>query len=85
MHEVSLVQALFDQADRAALPHAPGAVRLLRVGIGAWAGVERALFETAFDLCKAERGYAGATLEIADGPSEDGIFLLRMELEVPDV
>lgn len=64
MHEVSLVHALFDHADRALGAHPPAAVRLIRVRIGEVAGVERDLFETAFEGCRAERGYAAAELEI---------------------
>ena len=64
MHEVSLVHALFDQADRAIAPHPCEAVRLVRVRIGALAGVDCELFRTAFDGCRAERGYAAAALDI---------------------
>jgi len=64
MHEVSLVQALFDQTDRAIEPHPRAAVRQLTVRIGELAGVDAELFQTAFDGCKTERGYAGALLVI---------------------
>ena len=64
MHEVSLVQDLFDQADAAIRPHAPAAVRVVTVRIGALAGVDDLLFRTAFDGCKQERGYDAATLTI---------------------
>jgi hydrogenase nickel incorporation protein HypA/HybF len=66
MHEVSLVEALFDQADRAIAPYASSAVREVTVRIGALAGVESELFRTAFEACKAERGYMGAALHIID-------------------
>jgi hydrogenase nickel incorporation protein HypA/HybF len=64
MHEVSLVHALFDQADRAIAPHPTSAVRLLKVRIGELAGVDPELFRIAFDGCRDERGYAAAALEI---------------------
>ena len=64
MHEVSLIQALFDQADRAIGAHPRAAVRQLTVRIGELAGVDATLFRTAFDGCKTERGYAAADLEI---------------------
>lgn len=64
MHEVSLVHALFDQTDRAIAPHASRAVRLVKVRIGELAGVEPELFQTAFEGCRSERGYASAALEI---------------------
>jgi hydrogenase nickel incorporation protein HypA/HybF len=66
MHEVSLVQALFDQADRAIEPHASSAVRRVTVRIGVLAGVESELFRTAFEACKAERGYLEAALDVID-------------------
>lgn len=83
MHEVSLVHALFDQADRAVGRHAPGDVRLVRVRVGAMSGVEPELFVTAFDGVRAERGYAAAELEIVDVPGID-LILERIELEVAD-
>jgi len=64
VHEVSLVQALFDEADRAIGAHPAAAVRQLRVRIGELAGVEPALFDTAFAGCRAERGYAAAELVV---------------------
>jgi hydrogenase nickel incorporation protein HypA/HybF len=64
VHEVSLVHALFDQADRAIVPHSSGAVRSLTVRIGELAGVDPELFRIAFDGCRAERGYGEATLEL---------------------
>jgi Zn finger protein HypA/HybF involved in hydrogenase expression len=66
MHEVSLVQALFDQADQAIVPHPSRCVRQLTVRIGKLAGVESELFCTAFEGCKAERGYASAVLEVVE-------------------
>jgi hydrogenase nickel incorporation protein HypA/HybF len=64
MHEVSLVHALFDQADRAISPHPSSAARLLTVRIGELAGVETDLFCTAFEGCKTERGYKATALVI---------------------
>jgi hydrogenase nickel incorporation protein HypA/HybF len=66
MHEVSLVHALFDQTDRAIVPHAAAAVRHIQVRIGALAGVESELFRTAFEGCRAERGYSAAALDIVE-------------------
>jgi hydrogenase nickel incorporation protein HypA/HybF len=64
VHEVSLVEAMFDQADRAIAPRVPAAVRKVTVRIGELAGVDEQLFRTAFDGCKTDRGYARASLEI---------------------
>jgi Zn finger protein HypA/HybF involved in hydrogenase expression len=64
VHEVSLVEALFDQTDRAIAPHPAPAVRRVTVCIGELAGVDADLFRTAFEGCKRDRGYGSATLEI---------------------
>lgn len=66
MHEVSLVHALFDQADRAIGPHPRGAVRHVTVRMGELSGVEPELFRIAFEGCKSERGYAAAALEVVE-------------------
>jgi hydrogenase nickel incorporation protein HypA/HybF len=66
MHEMSLVHALFDQADRAIAPHSAAAVRHIKVRIGALAGVEPELFRTAFEGCREERGYLEAALDIVE-------------------
>jgi Zn finger protein HypA/HybF involved in hydrogenase expression len=85
MHEVSLVQALFDQADRAILPYPSGDVRQVTVCIGALAGVECALFRSAFEGCKDDRGYGQATLVIVEAPAADDLILQRLELETHHV
>lgn len=64
MHEVSLVHALFDEADHALASHHPKDVRALTVRIGALAGVDPELFRVAFDGCRRERGYDAATLVV---------------------
>lgn len=69
MHEVSLVEALFDQADRAIAPRAAASVRQVTVRIGELAGVDAELLLTAFDGCKTGRGYIGAALEIELEPA----------------
>jgi hydrogenase nickel incorporation protein HypA/HybF len=71
VHEVSLVHALFDQTDRAIAPHTSGEVRHVKVRIGALAGVDPELFRTAFEGCRADRGYAAAALEVV---SEDAAW-----------
>ena len=71
MHEVSLVQSLFDQIDRAIAPHGcgPGGVRKVAVRIGDLAGVERDLFRTAYEGCRTERGYRSAEMDIVTEPA----------------
>lgn len=69
MHELSLVHALFDEADRALGAHPRAAVRELFVRIGELAGVEPELFATAFDDCHEERGYSRARLVVRHEPA----------------
>lgn len=64
MHEMSLVDALFDQVDEALRPHPRAQLRLVRVRIGALAGVEPALFQTAFDELRLPRQHPHAALEL---------------------
>jgi len=66
VHEVSLVHALFDQADRAIEAHPREAVRAMSVRVGELAGVDAELFRLAFEGCKEERGYRAAALTIVD-------------------
>ncbi len=66
MHEVSLVESLFDQVDRAIGKHPSASVREITVRIGALAGVEPTLFRTAFDGLRVDRGYEGAALRVED-------------------
>ena len=69
MHEVSLVHALFDQADAAVAAYPRAAVRQVRVRIGALAGVEPELFRSAFDGSRRERGYPAAELALVWAPA----------------
>lgn len=83
MHEVSLVHALFDQIARAIGRHPPTAVGLVRVRIGARAGVEPALFESAFDAVHDELGFPLARLELVNDPGAT-LVLERLELDLPE-
>lgn len=64
MHEMSLVDALFDQIDAALLPHPGAQLRLVRVRIGALAGVEPVLFRTAFEGLRGDRQHPTSELEL---------------------
>ena len=64
MHELSLVHALFDEAERAIAPRPARCVSQLTVQIGELAGVDADLFRAAFDACRAERGFEGAGLAV---------------------
>jgi hydrogenase nickel incorporation protein HypA/HybF len=64
VHEASLVDALFDEVDDALAARGGGALCLLRVRIGALAGVEEVLFRSAFEVLRAARGHPAAVLEL---------------------
>lgn len=64
MHEASLVDALFDEVDDALAARGGGALGLLRVRVGALAGVDEVLFRSAFEVLRLERGHPAATLEL---------------------
>jgi Zn finger protein HypA/HybF involved in hydrogenase expression len=82
MHEYSLVQAMFDQIDARVAEHRAIAVARVRVTIGAFAGVDPALFRTAYDVYRIGTRCARAPLEIAAADGDD-LVLEQLELEVP--
>jgi hydrogenase nickel incorporation protein HypA/HybF len=82
MHEYSLVQAMFDQIGAVMRTHGATSVRRVRVCIGARAGVEPALFQTAYDVFRVNTFCAGAPLEIVAADGSDELTLDRLELEV---
>ena len=70
MHERSLVQSLLRQVED--LMESNGAQRAveINVSIGLFAGVERVLFETAFDDMVAKSSARGAQLNVREIPLE---------------
>jgi hydrogenase nickel incorporation protein HypA/HybF len=68
MHEYSIVGALLNQVDDLAAEHGASAVHRLHVRIGALAGVEIDLLETAFELFRERTRCATATLQIHPVP-----------------
>jgi Zn finger protein HypA/HybF involved in hydrogenase expression len=80
MHEYSLVAALVERVEDEARKAGARAVDKIRVQIGDWAGVERALFATAFDTFKS--GVCGAAALEIDCVPGDEIVLQRIEMEV---
>jgi hydrogenase nickel incorporation protein HypA/HybF len=69
MHEYSIVQAMFDQIERVAAERQATAVRRVAVRIGAAAGLDVALFRTAFDLYRVRTLCDGATLAVEEVPA----------------
>ena len=83
MHEYSLVQAMFDQISEVMRQRGAIAVHRVRVRLGQFAGVEPALFRTAYEVFRVNTPCAGAPLEIDEVASSDDLILERLELEVP--
>lgn len=82
MHEYSLVQAMFDQIGDIMRGQHARSVRRVRVRIGDGAGVEPALFRTAYELYRENTFCAEAPLEIQAIASSDELVLDQIELEV---
>jgi hydrogenase nickel incorporation protein HypA/HybF len=64
MHEYSLVQALLMRVEQEARARGATAVHRLGVRIGELAGVERELFESAYEMCREGTICAGAELNV---------------------
>ncbi len=72
MHECALVQAMFDQIGEVVRAQRAVSVRRVRVRIGDRAGVEPALFQTAYDVYRVHTVCEGAPLEIEHAVDDDG-------------
>jgi hydrogenase nickel incorporation protein HypA/HybF len=68
MHEYSLVQALLERVEQEARARGATAVHGLSVRIGDLAGVERELFQSAYEMCREGTICAGAELQIRPVP-----------------
>ncbi len=65
MHELSIVQALFEQVEKLAAQHQARRVVRLAVEVGEFSNVVPELFERAFDaFCQVEPLLAGARMEV---------------------
>ena len=82
MHEYSLVQSMFDQIGAIVAANGAVSVKRVRVTLGDRAGVEPALFETAYGVYRIRTCCADAPLEIAHVAGGD-LTLDSLELEVP--
>jgi hydrogenase nickel incorporation protein HypA/HybF len=83
MHEYSLVQAMFDQIGASIASQRAVAVHRVRVRIGSRAGVDPALFRTAYEVYRVRTPCASAPLDIVDAGATDDLTLDQLELEVP--
>ena len=80
MHEYSLIQALLDRVETEARAQQASAVSRLSVSIGEQAGVERELFERAFELCREGTVCEKALLEINTVPAHFACRLCGREV-----
>lgn len=69
MHEVSLIQSLFAEVQRALGPHPGAEVHALHVRVGELAGVEPSLFQSAYDVFRGAGGLAEAELVVLTEPA----------------
>lgn len=79
MHEYSLVQALIDDVARNVRGR-DGAVRRVRVRLGALSGVDPDLLATAYDTFRPHTVCAGATLELTRVPARWSCPQCRREI-----
>jgi len=70
MHELSLAQALWEQADAVRRQHKAARVLSIRAGVGEMAGVEPELLQSAFGLLVESGQAGGASLELERIPLE---------------
>ena len=69
MHEWSIVESLIREAERQVRAHGASKVRRLHVRVGALAGVEIALLESAYESFRARSCCEGAALEVEAVPA----------------
>jgi Zn finger protein HypA/HybF involved in hydrogenase expression len=81
MHELSLIHALFDEADRALGIHAAHQVQQITLRVGRHAAVEPDLLLTAFQVARELRGYGAATL-VLEADESDALILQRLDLDL---
>lgn len=82
MHEYSIVQAMFELIDRVGQAHRAKSIRLVRVTLGEFAGVDPDLFTTAYEVFRIDTLCADAPLQIVRVTGSDELVLDRLELEV---
>jgi hydrogenase nickel incorporation protein HypA/HybF len=70
VHERSLAQALWAQAERLRQEHGAARVLALQVAVGELAGVEPELLRSAFDLLVQSSGAVGTRIELERVPLE---------------
>lgn len=81
MHEVGIAQTMLKQA-QSALPAGEGAqVSVLRVRLGALAGLSKAELEFGFEIAAVGTPFAGARLEIEELPAL--IHCAQCQLDIP--
>ena len=66
MHELSLIQALFEEVESQLAPHAGARVSALHVRVGELAGVDPELFRSAYAVCRDGGPLAALVREILE-------------------
>jgi hydrogenase nickel incorporation protein HypA/HybF len=69
VHEWSIVESLIREAERQLAAHGASRVRRLYVRVGALAGVEIPLLESAYEIFRERSCCAGAALEVEAVPA----------------
>jgi hydrogenase nickel incorporation protein HypA/HybF len=84
MHEVSICEGIRGVIEDQARTHGFGAVRLITLEIGAFAGVEKTALKFAFDAVMRGSVAEGARLEIVDLAGRAWCYDCRTMVEIAD-
>lgn len=82
MHEMSLCEGIRGIVEDQALAHGFATVRVLRLEIGRFAGVEKPALEFAFDVVMRGSPAEGARLEMIDLPGRAMCYDCAEEVEI---
>lgn len=84
MHEMSLCEGIREIIVAQAAAHSAKAVRVVRLEIGRFAGVEKPALEFAFDVVMRGSPAEGAKLEMIDLPGKAMCYDCMKEVEIDD-
>lgn len=84
MHELSLAEGIRGIIEEQARAHGFLAVRVVRLEIGRFAGVEKTALEFAFDVVMRGSPAEGARLEVLDLPGRALCFDCARTLDIDD-
>ena len=81
MHELSLMQSIFEIVENEMKNHGLEKIDVVRVKVGHLVGVEESSFRFAFDVLKEDTGLEGAQLDIIYVPGE--AYCSKCDLRYP--